>query len=436
VTATRPRVRVVVVNYRGGALTVDCLRSVVETTWPATALEVVLVDNASGDGVIEQVRRELPVVRVIESPTNVGFGAACNLAMRDLGGVEYVALVNNDVTVTPAWLAPLVDAIEHDPGIGAACPKILLADRFRSLTLTAPTTRRGRGDRRDLGVRISGIRAADEDLWRRVRFVTGTWGPEYGVDDEEQFQWTGDRADLLVPALADVVSLRLDADDPRTVTATSGGATTRFQVGPTAGWHDVTITGEPFDVINNTGTELHADAYGADRGYLERDAGQYDTAGDVFAWCAAAVVLSTHYLDDVGRFDEALFLYYEDLDLAWRGHSRGWRTRYVPDSVVRHVHSATSSQQALATMFQNERNHLTVAARHLGTGEVARTMLRHLAITASYARRDVVAPVLQGRPARPAVASCRLRAFGSALRTMIGRTDDGDRDSVHAQTDG
>jgi GT2 family glycosyltransferase len=356
--------------------------------------------------------------------------------MRDLGGIEYVALVNNDVTVTSSWLAPLVDAIERDPGIGAACPKILLADRFRSLTLTTPTTRRGRGDRRDLGVRISGVRTAEADLWRRVRFRAGTWGPEYGTGDEEQFQWTRDHTDLLVPAVAEAVSLRLAADDSRTVTATSGNATTHFQVGSTAEWHDVTVAGEPFDVINNTGTELVADGYGADRGYLERDAGQYEAGDDVFAWCAAAVVLSARYLEDVGRFDEALFLYYEDLDLAWRGHSRGWRTRYVPESVVRHVHSATSSQQALATMYQNERNHLTVAARHLGTGEVARTMLRHLAITASYARRDVVAPVLQGRPVRPAIASCRLRAFGSAVRTMIGRTDGGDRDSVHAQADG
>jgi len=422
VTAT-PRVRAVVVNYRGGALTLDCLRSLVTTAWPAPALEVVLVDNASDDGVVARVREELPVVRVIESPVNAGFGAACNLALRDLRGVDHVALVNNDVTVSPGWLRPLVAALEADPGIGAACPKILLADRFRTLTLATTTRRRGRGDRRELGIRVSGVRAGDTDLWRRVRFADGTWGPEFGPGgEEEHYQWTAGRADLLVPAVAAGVSLHLAADDHRHVTASSGPTATAFAVGPEPAWYEVPLAGEPFDVINNAGTELVADGYGADRGYLERDDGRYDVAEDVFAWCAAAVVLSARYLRDVGNFDESLFLYYEDLDLAWRGRERGWRTRYVPNSVVRHVHSATSSRAALATTFHNERNHLLVLARHERPSSVARAFARHLGITVSYARRDVLAPVLQGRPVRPELVRCRLRAFGSALGAIAGRT--------------
>ena len=42
-------------------------------------------------------------------------------------GVDYVALVNNDATVDPEWLAPLVDAMEQDSSLGAACPKVLYA---------------------------------------------------------------------------------------------------------------------------------------------------------------------------------------------------------------------------------------------------------------------------------------------------------------------
>ena len=105
------RVRVVVVNYNGGDLTVDCLRSLVATRWRADRLEVVLVDNASTDDVVARVRAELPVVTVIESGRNLGFAGGCNLGMRDRAGVDYVALVNNDATVDPEWLAPLVDAI-------------------------------------------------------------------------------------------------------------------------------------------------------------------------------------------------------------------------------------------------------------------------------------------------------------------------------------
>src|SRR4051812_48268646 len=94
-------VGVVVVNYNGGDLTVDCLRSVVRSAWPAGQLRVVLVDNASGDGVAARVRSQLPVVQVVERDTNDGFGAACNVGIAHLADVDAVALVNNDASVEP-----------------------------------------------------------------------------------------------------------------------------------------------------------------------------------------------------------------------------------------------------------------------------------------------------------------------------------------------
>ena len=46
-------------------------------------------------------------------------------------------------------------------------------------------------------------------------------------------------------------------------------------------------------------------------------------------------------LDEVGLFDEDFFAYHEDVDLAWRARSRGWRCVYSPRAVVYHVHSGT-----------------------------------------------------------------------------------------------
>src|SRR5215471_4142246 len=115
-----PKVRVVVVNYNGGQLTLECLRSLCKTDWPSDAFEVVLVDNASTDDVVEQTKAELPAVRVITSRTNVGFGGGCNLALTDLTGIDYAALVNNDVVVRPDWLRPLIHTLNADPQVGAA----------------------------------------------------------------------------------------------------------------------------------------------------------------------------------------------------------------------------------------------------------------------------------------------------------------------------
>ena len=109
-----------------------------------------------------------------------------------------------------------------------------------------------------------------------------------------------------------------------------GTGTVTVTVGREPEWVDVAIPPEPFDVINNVGSNLFAGGFGGDRGFLEVDRGQYEEPADVFAWCGGAVLLRRSYLDEVGTFDERFFLYYEDTDLSWRGQLRGWRYVYEP----------------------------------------------------------------------------------------------------------
>jgi GT2 family glycosyltransferase len=415
-------VGVVVVNYNGGELTLDCLRSLVRTDWPAAQLRVVLVDNASHDGIVDRVRAELPVVRVLEQPSNDGFGAACNAGIRALANVDFVALVNNDATVDRGWLRPLVDTLAADPGLGAACPKILFAGRFRDVELRSATDRRGLGDPRDLGVFLAGARVDGDDVWSRVQLVDGTWGLE--PDQADGGEWTGPVAHLRVPATdtdaPGTVSLLLSADGPRAITLQAGAETTEHTVGTEPRWYDVPAAAGGGTIVNNVGTDVLANGFAADRGYLEPDDGQFDDATDVFAWCGGGVLLRREYLDDVGVFDEELFLYYEDLELAWRGAARGWRYRYVPDSVVRHVHAATSGRGSALKQFYDERNRLLVLARHGTPTQVAIAAVRSLLVTASYTRRDVVAPTLGRASAQPDIAWRRARAWGAFARGVPG----------------
>lgn len=65
-------------------------------------------------------------------------------------------------------------------------------------------------------------------------------------------------------------------------------------------------------------------------------------------------------LEDVGLFDERLFMYGEDLDLAWRAHFRGWRFRYTPASVVYHVHCGSSGEHSPFFLYHVERNRVLV----------------------------------------------------------------------------
>lgn len=414
------RVRVVVVDFNGGELTLRCLRSVQATDWPADALDVVLVDNASSSSIVTRVREELPDVHIIESPSNLGFAGGCNLGMCDRDGVDYVALVNNDAWVEPGWLRPLVAALESSPTVGAACPKILIDGRFAEVGVEAPTHQRGRGDHRDLSVAISGARVGGIDVWNRVQWVHGDWGREPGAGTDPEQRWIGSAASLRLPVdhvPTPTAELRLAAPEATTVAIRTDADSATVAVGVEPQWCSIPV-GETVSVINNVGSRVVADGYGADIGYLEVDAGQYDTIRDVEAWCGAAVLLRADYLDDVGEFDERLFLYYEDLELSLRGRERGWTYRCVPSSVVHHAHAATSVEGSSLSEYYNERNRLAVAVRHTRPGAAARIFARHVAITASYARRDVLSPLLHGRRPRGATARRRLRSLGAALRLV------------------
>jgi GT2 family glycosyltransferase len=108
---------------------------------PAAAT-VIVVDNASTDGSAEMVAAEFPGVRLIASPTNHGFAAGNNLALRLLGfnsplGLEGAAARNtqhairNPQSAPPQFVLllnpdaePLGDAIGRMAGYLAAHPQV------------------------------------------------------------------------------------------------------------------------------------------------------------------------------------------------------------------------------------------------------------------------------------------------------------------------
>ena len=57
----------------------------------------------------------------------------------------------------------------------------------------------------------------------------------------------------------------------------------------------------------------------------------------------SVLMLRREALAQVGRFDDAFFLYAEETDWAYRAHQLGWRHREVPDARAVHVGAATSA---------------------------------------------------------------------------------------------
>jgi GT2 family glycosyltransferase len=129
-SASLPRVSVVIVTWNALPLLKRFLPSVVATDYPD--LEIILADNASTDGSATFVREHFPSVKIVRHPANWRFCRGNNAALPHATG-RYVALLNNDVAVPPGWLHPLVHLMEKRPGVAAAQPKLLQngnADRF------------------------------------------------------------------------------------------------------------------------------------------------------------------------------------------------------------------------------------------------------------------------------------------------------------------
>ena len=94
-------------------------------------------------------------------------------------------------------------------------------------------------------------------------------------------------------------------------------------------------------VIDSAGQFIGKDLRPKERGYKEIDSGKYNVPGFIFSACAACCIYKKDMLNDIKinreYFDEDLFSYCEDFDLAWRAYYKGWKTYYVPTAVCRHV---------------------------------------------------------------------------------------------------
>lgn len=154
-----------VVNYNLPAETARCVRSVLGGTVRPAA--VLLVDNGSSPEKLEAARPGL-AVEVLALGRNVGFAAACNLAVnRLLGqGVEWVWLLNNDAVVEADALEVLLRTAESLPDAGIVSPLIRRLDNGR-------VWHRG-------AVQPAGLRALPRELTEpppgeavRVNYVTG-----------------------------------------------------------------------------------------------------------------------------------------------------------------------------------------------------------------------------------------------------------------------
>lgn len=407
-----PYVRVIVVNYDGGEITIRCLRALEETNWPKQRLEIVLVDNASIDGLDWKIPKLFPDIKLIKSLTNEGFARGNNLAMQDLDGIDFIALINNDTVPQSDWLIELYKVAGNDDRIAGVGSKMLFNKSFAGLELNP----------HDKFVCLSNIRVNKDDSLHLAQFDERFDNSGIGAKSTTPQHWfsqacsfsldasefVGESSEIEVELFARetvVVSLRSDIEE-REVTITS--IPQRFSI----------KSSNSARVINNAGEGIFHGLHGGDIGFKELDLGQYEETKEVFGFCGGAALLRTRFLEEVGLFDPTFFLYYEDIDLAWRGRLRGWKFFYAPKSVVLHEHSYSSGAGSQFVHFWADRNRRLTLVKNAP----ARQALRAVVGSIAWAIRDaLINPVKQVRKHRGFHIShsvYRARQLGSFLKVL------------------
>lgn len=117
-------VSVVLVNFRGASDTIEAIKHLQQLDWPSEKLEIIVVENASGDDSAARIKAAAPGVTLIESKKNLGFAGGCNLGVKRSSG-EFVAFLNNDAKPHREWISAAVARFGLSPRIGAVASKVL-----------------------------------------------------------------------------------------------------------------------------------------------------------------------------------------------------------------------------------------------------------------------------------------------------------------------
>lgn len=93
----QPVLSIVLINYKTADLALACISSIYAKE-RYIEFELILVDNGSGDGLLEIVGQRYPEIRTIQMGYNAGFARANNAGMRIATGA-YILLLNSDTLI-------------------------------------------------------------------------------------------------------------------------------------------------------------------------------------------------------------------------------------------------------------------------------------------------------------------------------------------------
>jgi GT2 family glycosyltransferase len=117
------------------------------------------------------------------------------------------------------------------------------------------------------------------------------------------------------------------------------------------------------ELIDTAGHLLYWDGLNRGRGRGEADRGQYDGSPEALFPSGAAALYARGMLEDIGLFDETLFLYGDDAELGLRGRLAGYGCAFAPRAVAWHRGSHSAGGFSTLKAFHVERSRVLLVLK-------------------------------------------------------------------------
>jgi len=200
-----PKVAVIILNWNQKEMTLACLDSLFQISYPA--FEVFLVDNASADDSVEAIGKAFPQVILLRNRENLGVAGGRNRGLKQVlrGDADYLLLLDNDTIVDRDFLSEMVLVGQRDPTVGILTGKILFHSAPDTIWCAGGTLNLYRCD-----FRLIGHGEVDRGQYNDVREVDHVTGccfmikrsviEDIGLLDENFAQYFGEDTDWCLRA--------------------------------------------------------------------------------------------------------------------------------------------------------------------------------------------------------------------------------------------
>lgn len=120
------KIATIILNWNGKENTIDCLKSIKNHEG------IIVVDNNSTDGSVEEIKKYFPEVKIIQNPENYGFAKGNNIGIKKAiqEGAEYIFVLNNDTLVEKNCLNNLLESAQKYKDCSIFAPKIYFQKNF------------------------------------------------------------------------------------------------------------------------------------------------------------------------------------------------------------------------------------------------------------------------------------------------------------------